>query len=93
MILQDGESISNNWFFKTPEDCLIGACEVCFRLDRPFLRLFEWFPGHMAYTVDGLLDVEVIIVETVAGSGEWRMRRNGVWADGVWSSPIEALTL
>jgi len=98
MVYEDGKRIFENWHFKTPQDGYSRTWEACLKEDRrPSLRLFEWYPGHFAHAVDGLIDTQVIIVEAIPGSGEWRMQQRLMktgrifWLDAVWSSPEDAL--
>ena len=95
MIYEDAKLVCHNWHFKSPQDCLLGAREWSLKSDRrPSLRRFEWYPGHDAHVVDGLIDTQVIIVETTPGEFRMHIKLNNgrvFWHDAVWSSPEDAL--
>lgn len=62
-----------NRHFANPEQAYVSAYECLESPDRkPHLRLFQWFKGHHAYTVDGLDDqIECVVFERTPG--EWFM--------------------
>jgi hypothetical protein len=94
-IYEDGTELCCNTHFETAEATFYAAFEWLGRADRvPTLRLFRWYDGHVAYTVDSFSsEIEILVVETTPGEYRMRITDHGrtYWLDAVWSSPEDAL--
>ncbi len=70
-ILIDGQHVVCNHHFETPEQALEAAWNWSKEMpEAPRLRAFEWYSGRQAYTVDGLLNAAVTVLEFALN--DWR---------------------
>src|SRR5258708_7659235 len=65
---QDGELLCENLHFPSAAEALRHALDYSEQTDRiPSLRRFEWYSGHFAYAVDGLIRIDAIVIDFEPG--------------------------